>query len=491
MAQAIHHPRRYRGFVLTAAGLQKLRERIQQLESQTRLRQSSRTIAERVQLDDSNGIHPITVRKILGGVEGVDKRSIQLVFQVLQLQLEVGDCAHPGLCQQSTEIQSTPSSTTPSPAAASPAATSPDEIQSAALSVQRQDWSEAINDSNLYGFVDQLAQLKQAITTEHCRLIQILGMAGVGKTALASLLAKAVQPEFVIWKSLQHAPAIQTVLTSILHLTQHPDLPTQASLPTQAGELIALLIEQLQNHRCLLMLDHFDSVLIGRQYAGYCRPGYEAYGELLEIISAVSHQSCLVITSREQPRVIQTDTEPYIRSLHLRGLPSSDCQQILNSQYQLIGSTSEWQVLIERYQGNPLILKTIAVCIQHYFEGYISTYLQYSNFESLIFGNLRDLLGQQFDRLSPLEQEIVCRLALHQDPISVSKLCTSNESFISPQHSLEGLDSLSRRLFLHQQGANLTLDPMMSAYVNGYLIQQDQSSFKPKLEVVLSNPIVA
>jgi hypothetical protein len=152
MTQALHSPQRYRGFVLTTTGLQKLRQRVQQLESQTRLRQSPRMIAERVQLSEPDGIHSITVRKILSGDNGVDRRSIQIVFQVLQLQLEEGDYAHAGLCQRSV-VQPPRSS---------------------------QAWSEAINPPNFSGRVSELSQLHQAILTEHCQLVQILGMAGVG-----------------------------------------------------------------------------------------------------------------------------------------------------------------------------------------------------------------------------------------------------------------------------------------------------------------------
>jgi hypothetical protein len=61
------------------------------------IHQGARAIAERVQLIEPDGIHPMTVRKILRCQQGVDKRSIQSVFAALQLLLEVGDYAHANL----------------------------------------------------------------------------------------------------------------------------------------------------------------------------------------------------------------------------------------------------------------------------------------------------------------------------------------------------------------------------------------------------------
>jgi hypothetical protein len=43
----------------------------------------------------------MTVRKILRGQQGVDKRSIHQVFSALQLLLEIGDYAHASLCCES------------------------------------------------------------------------------------------------------------------------------------------------------------------------------------------------------------------------------------------------------------------------------------------------------------------------------------------------------------------------------------------------------
>ncbi|MEO1402338.1 MAG: hypothetical protein AAFV72_14000 [Cyanobacteria bacterium J06635_1] len=97
MLQAYSAPKRYRGYVLTHRGIGKLKHQLLKIEKQTYIRQTARTIAERVQLVDVNGIHTITVRKILRQQQGVDRASIERVFQALDLTLEASDCAHAGL----------------------------------------------------------------------------------------------------------------------------------------------------------------------------------------------------------------------------------------------------------------------------------------------------------------------------------------------------------------------------------------------------------
>jgi hypothetical protein len=97
MFQTIQDPKRYRGIILTRAGQQKIQDCIQRLERKTGIHQGARAIAEHVQLVEPDGIHPMTVRKILRGQQGVDKRSIEFVFAALQLSLEIGDYAHANL----------------------------------------------------------------------------------------------------------------------------------------------------------------------------------------------------------------------------------------------------------------------------------------------------------------------------------------------------------------------------------------------------------
>src|SRR2546426_11800932 len=60
----------------------------------------------------------------------------------------------------------------------------------------RVDWGEAGDAGVFYGRAKELAMLQEWIVAEGCRLIALLGMGGIGKTALALQLARQLQPSF-------------------------------------------------------------------------------------------------------------------------------------------------------------------------------------------------------------------------------------------------------------------------------------------------------
>ena len=184
------------------------------------------------------------------------------------------------------------------PDIAAPASPAPSHrSQSAHPPQTHQDWGEAWDIPAFYGRTTELATLEQWIVQDRCQLISLLGMGGIGKTALSIKLAEQVQAEFayVIWRSLRNAPPVTELLTDLLTVLsphRHLDLPDSFS-----GQLHQLLA-QLRTRRCLLVLDNLESILVADERAGAYRAGYEAYGQLLETIGQSRHQSCLVLTSR-------------------------------------------------------------------------------------------------------------------------------------------------------------------------------------------------
>jgi hypothetical protein len=120
---------------------------------------------------------------------------------------------------------------------------------------QNQDWGEAIDVSVFYGRTTELLQLEQWIVQERCRLVAILGMGGMGKTALSIKLAEQVQAhfEYVIWRSLLSAPLILDLLTDLL---QFLSKGRETNKPETLDGRISRLMHYLRQHRCLLVLDN-------------------------------------------------------------------------------------------------------------------------------------------------------------------------------------------------------------------------------------------
>ncbi|MGB7412686.1 MAG: hypothetical protein WA902_00620, partial [Thermosynechococcaceae cyanobacterium] len=83
---------------------------------------------------------------------------------------------------------------------------------------------------------------------------------------------------------------------------------------------IASLLQCLQNNRCLMVLDNLETLLDTGEQSGQYRSGYEAYGELLQVIAQTRHQSCLILTSREKSaQFTQWEGHPAVKSLSLDG----------------------------------------------------------------------------------------------------------------------------------------------------------------------------
>jgi hypothetical protein len=206
-------------------------------------------------------------------------------------------------------------------------------------------------------------------------------------------LAQQVQDEFeyVIWRSLSNASPLKTLLEELV-----PFVSDQQDTLAE----VSRLLHYLRTSRCLLILDNLETILDVGQTGRY-RPGYEGYGELLKMIAEATHQSCLILTSRERPAEIATfeGVELAVRSLRLSGAP--EAAHALLQAKGLVGKDSSKQELCNRYGNSPLALKIVATSIKDLFDGEIGKFLEQ---DTTVFNGIRRLLEEQFNRLSPLEQ---------------------------------------------------------------------------------------
>ncbi|HEY9300908.1 MAG TPA: NB-ARC domain-containing protein, partial [Phormidium sp.] len=266
----------------------------------------------------------------------------------------------------------------------------------------RQFLAEMPKSGIFYDRTTSLATLKQWILHENTRLLAILGIVGIGKTALATQLVQQIKNEFdfVIWRSLGTSPHLPILQTSIIQCFSRGGAPVPAPEEgTTTGGLP--LLNYLQKYRCLLILDDVQMINSSGQLAGNYQPGYEDYGTLFRQVGELSHNSCLVLLSSEKPREIaalEGKNQP-IRSLQLNGL-GAEAGEILREKG--LAEHEKWSKLIEQYRGNPLWLKIVATMIQDLFNGSLSEFL---SDDTLFLGDLESLLHQPFNRLSESEKQ--------------------------------------------------------------------------------------
>jgi hypothetical protein len=256
--------------------------------------------------------------------------------------------------------------------------------------------------ATFYGRQDEIALLSDWLLEQRCRVVSILGMGGMGKSALAVTLMHQAADQFdaVLWRSLRDAPPCEPLLDDLLRVLAGE--PLTVALDSLERRL-TLLFEYLRTRRVLLVLDNLESVMEEAAGSGRMLPGYEGYGRLLRRAAETKHLSCLLLTSREKPielAPLEGNRTP-VRSLRLGQLDAGACELLLH-EMEVTGSAAERARLCERYGGNPLALKIVAPTIAGLFGGEIAAFLEHGE---LIFGGVRYLLEEQVARLSAHRRE--------------------------------------------------------------------------------------
>jgi hypothetical protein len=281
-----------------------------------------------------------------------------------------------------------------------------------------------------------------------CRLIAIAGIGGIGKTMLVTQLTQQLadtsQFEVVVWRSLRQAPPFVDFLTELICAID-PD----RTLPPSLDAMMRHLLQQLRSRRCLLVLDNVETVFSSKKLVGTYRSGYENYGWLFQQLGEGQHQSSILLTSREIPTEVARGESPTapIRLLRLEPVSISEGETILAAKGLTVEAKQpQVQELIERYQGNPLALKMVAELLKDLFDNNIATFLAQ---KTLLFKDIRDLLAQQFDRLSWSEEQVMYWLAIDREAVTAQQL-PAYLPLVSVTKLRDALISLGRRSLIEK-----------------------------------------
>jgi hypothetical protein len=308
-----------------------------------------------------------------------------------------------------------------------------------------------------------------------CNLINLLGIRGIGKTALALKLVDNIKEnfEFVIYKSLKSLPSLTQLITETIY-------PNDQLIPDNSPHQLSQFKKAIEKHSYLIIIDDVNCIFSKHQVSGKYQQGYEEYGNLFKLLSTIKHQSCLIINSSEEIRELSIPRSPtsqrswesdsHVFTLELLGL-DDDGVNILKK-YGL-KNEENYQKLLNIYERTPQYLQIIGYLIQELFAGDTNKFLQLD--QPFIDIELTAFLEQSLDILPPLEVELLHFIAIQNGSILLSEL-ENNYQVYEP--IVSSIQSLKRRFLVSTQQINAEVSLEISPLIRKFYHKLDPRLLK-------------
>lgn len=279
---------------------------------------------------------------------------------------------------------------------------------------------------NWVGREQQLEALKSQIVAPDTRAIAItavcvVGLAGIGKTTLASQLVRQLHAEntsFVAaaWECLGSAtgiaPGFNGIIDSLLLTLSNDDIAAPVNVQDDYLKKTERLVKLLKDKPCLVVLDNVETVLKTGQSegAGFFADECAEYAWLFKQLVETEHQSKVIFTSRE---VLAELPRRETYTLSLAGLDREAAIALLQS-FNLTATYPELAELAQRYQGHPKALELVAALIRDdkEFQGRVGRFLQDRNW--LLIRDIDSLIDEGVVRLSNQERTCLRRISVYQ-----------------------------------------------------------------------------
>jgi hypothetical protein len=219
-----------------------------------------------------------------------------------------------------------------------------------------------------------------------CRLLLILGLSGIGKTALAETLAVELQDWFQgDWKNrLRRAnfdyedKTTDFASVAIRWLEEWGErLSPEDKKPER---LLERLVKHLRENQVLVLIDSLERLLTGNEEDGWGNFADEWWEKFfLSLLSAESCQSRLIVTSQDLPvKLVDYRYKNFWHRQVLYGLDESEQAALFETIGLDVSEDLPDRALLLRigkaYKGHPLVLRVIIGEIVESFGGNVQAY---------------------------------------------------------------------------------------------------------------------
>ena len=331
------------------------------------------------------------------------------------------------------------------------------------------------------GRSSELEHLYRFVLEEHC--VAVTGAVGVGKTTLVSKFVRELvgktKCDFasVIWWPIDHPCDVSELLKSLLKLLDKDISNSTLSV----RELVTKLIECFRVNRYLLVLDGVNVFLQSSDVEDCAQEiensSHEDFYLLLKRVIKEQHKSCLILTSRERIEVLSyLENSGYLVSqFELDGLDLENSLKLFD--FEDLKDKKIWKDLVNKYRGNPLVIKKVSNQVRHFFGGNLDVFFKHET--SLGRDAIEELLKVEFEdrmRLGKLGQQVMLALGLSQlESMTFSQLISSLEggqnSTLSMPDLIKTLGILESRYLVESSKDSksgeltLALQPIIKSYV--------------------------
>jgi len=240
-------------------------------------------------------------------------------------------------------------------------------------------------DSSWVGRENLVKELSGKICSSS-RLLLILGLTGIGKTALAEKLAVELQDWFGgDWKN-RFCRAnfdYKDKATDFASLAKQwldewgEKIPPEDNKPER---LLQRLVKRLRENQVLVLIDSLEKLLTGNQEDGWGDFADEWWEKFfLSLLSAESCQSRIIVTSQDLPvKLVDYRYQNFCYRQILSGLSQSEQEALFDITGLDISQDSPDRDILLRigkaYKGHPLVLRVIIGEIWESFDGKVQAY---------------------------------------------------------------------------------------------------------------------